>query len=112
MCFLDDDDMECFVVFVYSGVIIVCEILLNSIYLIICDNIGEVYCYDYLFCAFFYKSWFSCLVMVFINVFLNVNEDGRCIVVGFVDGVVCVFVRNTFFWRLVFAFKLYAYVVE
>jgi len=112
VCSLDDDDMERPVVSAHSGVITACETSLNSTHLITCDNIGEVHCYDYLSRAFLYKSRFSCSATALTNVPLNVNEDGRCIVVGFADGVVRVLVRNTSSWRLALALKPHAHAVE
>jgi len=76
-----------------------------SSHLYTCGDDGRIHCYDYNSCELKFARKFNVGATCLANLPLNLDNEGKCIAVGFVDGVLRVLVRTNTSWRLAIAVK-------
>ena len=78
---------------------------LNTSHLYTCGEDGGVHCYNYLSCSLEFRRQFIAGATALVNVPLILDKTGKHLIVGFVDGVIRVLMRDDSTWRLVLATK-------
>lgn len=98
-------DAEKIIVAAHSGAITACEAALRSTHLVTVDDAGSIHCYNYLSRKLLYRKRYGTAITALSNVPLNVDPDGRSVVVGFRDGSTRILVRHALGWRLALAMQ-------